>query len=960
VSNLLLTDDERRRLLYDWNRTALAYPSGQTLHGLVEAQVDNDPAALAVVAADARLSYAELEARANGLAHRLIEAGVRPGHRVLLVLDRVSWTAVAVLAVLKAGATYVPLDADQGRHRVAQVIGDPGLAAVVTRGAVADAVPPTDLPVLDVDRLDLDRLDVGSGLGESPATATRPAVPVDPGAPACVVYTSGSTSQPKGVLIGHHNLTGMYAGWEHAYRLRDDVRTHAQLTNFSFVVFQADLVRALGSGGTLVICPHETVLTPHLLYELFIDEKVDYAEFVPSLLRALVRYLDESGNRLESLKLLVVGSDRWLYGEHQRLADRVGAGTRVVHSFGLTESTVDSAYFEGTEVPLAAGQLTPIGRPFPNVRLYVLDEDGEPAATGMAGELYIGGVGVSLGYLDDEELTARRFVPDPYGQPDGEPGTGRLYRTGDLARYLRDGTVQFLGRRDAQVKIRGFRVELGEVEAALREHPGVRDAVVTTVTGPDGDQLAAFVVPARHAVAATGDVRLLRLPSGVEVASINDSETFQFFQEIVSDRLYLSHGLDVRPGDVVFDVGANIGMFTYDVHTITPDVEVYAFEPSPRAYDALALTTALHGINARLFRCGLSDRDRRAALTFYPNSAGMSSFYPDAGEEKAVLGAIMRNQFQSEGDAGEDDDVAGYVDEWLASRLTGEEVGCDLRTLSTVLAEQGIERIDLLKIVVQKSEWDVLRGVRDLDWPRIGQLVLEVYDVDDRVATMRAFLEERGYQVDVAQAPLFQGSVVYLMYARRPDWRDGWTPRPTPARSIAPPPVSVKVINEYLRGRLAEYMVPTRYAFLADLPTTTTGKVDRRALPEADLVDLSRTAEYVAPRTGTERAVAEIWAEVLGLRQVGATDDFFDLGGHSLLATQVVSRVRSTLGVELSLRVFLTARTVETLAAEIDRVRTDDPGAVAAAPATSGPAAPVAGDAGPIRRVDRDQYRAHP
>ncbi|HET8681949.1 MAG TPA: FkbM family methyltransferase [Micromonosporaceae bacterium] len=761
---------------------------------------------------------------------------------------------------------------------------------------------------------------------------------------ACLIYTSGSTGRPKRVAIDHANLAALYHSWEHAYRL-SELRTHAQLTSFSFVVCQADLVRALCSGATLLLCPAGTVLTPHLLYEQLAAARVDFAEFVPPLLRTLLDHCRETGRDLGFLRLVAVGSDRWLYGEHAELHRMTGPDTTVVHSFGLTETTVDSAYFTGTAVKLGAGQLTPIGRPFPNVRLYVLDNRLEPVPVGINGELYVGGAGVARGYLGDPGLTAQRFVPDPFGPPGS-----RLYRTGDLAQYLRDGNIRFLGRRDTMTKIRGFRVELGEVEMTLREHPGVRDAVVAAVparrpagSGPIGGagstatdlELAAFVVPTRPVLDEARLDRMVQLPDGSSVASVNNAEAFQFHQELLVDRLYLRHEVCVEDGDIVFDVGANIGMFALSVHR-EAKVSVYAFEPSPEVFEALSLNVTMHGIDARLFRYGLSDRPRRASFTYYPASTGMSSVYGDPAQERAVLGTIIAHQFEGI-------DVAGELGGWLDERLRRETRECELRTLSGVLAEEKVSRIDLLKIVVQKSEWDVLQGLRDEDWARVGQLVVEVYDLDGRLDAMRRLLVGRGYKVAVEQAPLFTGSGVHLVYAVRPEWRRHRPQQARPSGEQRPEPVAVSArsLFDYLRRRLVDYMVPTRLAIVERLPLTSTGKVDRGALPVDQLVGVSTGAAYLAPRTEVESGLVDIWREVLRMERVGVRDDFFLLGGHSLLATQVVSRVQARWGVDLPLRVFLTARTVEELAREVTTLR-DRPGETGSLP---------------IRRLDRAAYR---
>ena len=329
---------------------------------------------------------------------------------------------------------------------------------------------------------------------------------------AYILYTSGSTGKPKGVMVTHRNLVNAYHGWLRAYRLDGDVRAHLQMASFAFDVFGGDMVRALGSGGKLVICPKETLLDPPRLLDLIRRENVDAGEFVPVVLRHLVQYLEETDRKLDGLRLVVVGSDAWYVAEHKRTLRCLGPDSRLINSYGLTETTIDSSYFEGDASRLPDASLVPIGRPFANVRLYVLDGHMQPAPVGVPGELYIGGDGVSRGYVN-QELIAERFVADPF-----VPGPStRLCRTGDRARWRPDGQVEFLGRADNQVKIRGFRVEPGEIEEVLGGHPA----------------LAAAAVAARER--AAGDLRLIAYVVGKADAALDAAELKQFLAQRLPD-----------------------------------------------------------------------------------------------------------------------------------------------------------------------------------------------------------------------------------------------------------------------------------------------------------------------------------------------------------------------------------------------------------------------------------------
>jgi len=653
----LLTEAERQQLLTEWNDTATDYPQDLCIHQLFEAQAERTPDAVAVVVPpmDGRprqsLTYRELNQRANQLAHYLRKRGVEPETVVGICVDRSLEMIVGVLGVIKAGGAYLPLDPLYPQERLAYMLEDSDTSIILTQSHLLDRLGATrntnhesrntKHATREIICLDTEWEAIAQEPDENPVINTTPENLV------YMIYTSGSTGQSKGVMIQHRSLVNAYLAWEDAYQLRS-VRSHLQMANFSFDVFSGDLVRALCSGGKLVLCPREWLLDPQRLYELMRQEEVDCAEFVPAVLRHLVQYLDDTGERLDFMRLLICGSDSWYVGEYRKFLRFCGPETRLINSFGLTEATIDSSYFESTALDLSTDQVVPIGRPFANTRLYILDEHLQPVPVGVPGELYVGGPGVARGYHNRPELTKKKFIPDPFS--DGPEA--RLYKTGDLARYLPDGNIEFLGRLDYQVKIRGFRIEPGEIEAVLSGHPAVRDAAVVALEIAPGDKrLAAYVVPAQ--------------------------------------------------------------------------------EPPPTA----------------------------------------------------------------------------------------------------------------------------------------GEL--------------RLFLQER----------------------------------------------------------LPDYMVPSAFVLMDALPLTPNGKVDRQALPAPDWSLRQLEGEYVAPRTPVEEVLANIWAQVLGVKQVGVHDNFFELGGHSLLATQLVSRVREAFEIDLPLRNVFESPTVAMLAEHIEILQRTEAGV----------------QAPPIRPVSRDR-----
>ncbi|MDH3605127.1 MAG: amino acid adenylation domain-containing protein, partial [Candidatus Tectomicrobia bacterium] len=496
ISHLpLLTEAERQQVLVQWNRTESAGLATACFHHLFEAQVERTPEAEAVVSPDdgRRLTYRELNRRANQLAHYLKPLGAGSDVLIGICMERSVDMVVALLGVLKAGAAYVPLDPSYPSTRLAFMLEDAEVPILLTQEKLVATLPGHLARVICIDK-NWDRM-----AQESEHNLVNDVVPEDL---AYCIFTSGSTGRSKGVLITHGSFVNAHLAWAEAYRLRDACTSVLQMANFAWDVFSGDLARTLLHGAKLVLCPREWLLAPEALYHLMREEQVDCAEFVPVLLRNLVQHLEQTGQDLSFMRLLIAGSDSWYMEEYHKFQQFCGAHTRLINSYGITEATIDSSYFEGTDTLVSRDGGVPIGRPFANTQLYILDPHLQPVPIGGIGELHVGGANIARGYLNRPELTKEKFIPNPFG-PTDRPG--RLYKTGDKARYLRDGNIEFLGRIDDQLKIRGFRVEPGEIEAALSQHAKVSATVVATQEGPSGKRLVAYVVPEADPV-DTGDL----------------------------------------------------------------------------------------------------------------------------------------------------------------------------------------------------------------------------------------------------------------------------------------------------------------------------------------------------------------------------------------------------------------------------------------------------------------------
>ncbi|MHA7629651.1 non-ribosomal peptide synthase/polyketide synthase [Corallococcus sp. M7] len=592
----LLTDTERQQLLVEWNPPASQAPRESSISSMVEAQVRRTPGALAVITPERQLTYRELDAKANQLAHRLRSLGVGPEVRVGLCVERTEDLVIGALGILKAGGAYVPLDPSYPRERLGWLLEDAQGPALVAHSHLLQALPETSAtPVC---------LDSDVELAKQPTTA--PSVDIHAGHLAYLIYTSGSTGRPKGVAISHGNAVS-FLHWALETFTPEELKGTLAATSLNFDLSVFELFAPLSSGGAVVVAKNALHLA-----ELPTASHVTLVNTVPSAMAQLLRL----GAVPPSVRVINLAGEAL----PEMLAKQVYAVPTVEKLFNLYGPSEDTTYSTASlvgrdEVPL-------IGRPLPATRAYVLDAALQPVPVGVAGELYLAGEGQARGYLLRPELTAERFVPEPYGPPGG-----RMYRTGDRVRYRLDGRLEYLGRIDFQVKVRGFRIELGEIEAALRRAPGLKDAVVV-----------------------------------------------------------------------------------------------------------------------------------------------------------------------AKGEA---------ADKRLVAYVTARE----------------------------------------------------------------------GHSLDS------------------------------------------EALKVHLRQQLPEYMVPSALLVLDALPLNSNGKVDRKALPEPG--NLARSSDFVAPRTDAEEQLAALFAEVLRVERVGIRDDFFALGGHSLLATQLVSRVRATFSLELPLRVFFEAPTVEALATKL-------------------------------------------
>ena len=939
----------------EWNRTDAEAPIATPVHRHFEERARRAPDAAALSCGGATLSFDALERRANRLARHLLRLGLSPEERVLVALERSAEQIVTLLAVLKAGGVFVPLDLAQPAARLADMVEDAGRGAAGRRLLLVHAgdAPP------GLDGLPVRTVDLTAAAAEIAALESgAPDLEVAPDRLAYALFTSGSSGRPKAVAVCHRSVVNLWAALRGVHGGGVEVVGSRRVALNAPLTFDASVKQwiQLLSGAALEVVPERVRGDGDGFREWLARHRLDALDATPSQLRLLVAAGLLDAPPAERPATLLVGGEAVAPDLWQALA--ATPGTASWNVYGPTECTVDS-----TAVRIDATGHPTLGRPVANVRIHVVDAALRPVPLGVPGELTIAGAGLARGYLDRPAATAERFVPDPFAE---RPG-GRLYRSGDRARRWADGRAEYLGRLDHQVKLRGVRIELGEIEAAFADHPAVRSAAVDVRTDEAGGQeLVAYLVPsALHDRAASGRWVSFRLPDGRRVAAFDAAETEYMVHEIFARGSYLPAGEPLPPGAVVFDVGANIGLFSLFVAERCPSARIYAFEPVPPIFEALRHNVQLHLSRAEIFPFGLGQSERSTEFTFYPRFSARSGLAEYADLENEI--EITRRYVENLGPGNEDELAEDDLDQLLARKLRSEQVRGRVRRLSDIVREKGVERIDLLKIDVQRAELDVLRGIDDEHWELIRRIAMEVHDEpgtasEGRLREIGELLESHGFRVSTFQEDVLEGTDRHFLVAMRPEMAGGVLERHDFGVTAEQDPeaaltglhtrdsargarraerreepvvrlaesLTEPALRAYLGSRLPAFMIPARFVLLDELPYNRNGKLDRRALPDPSEMEGPDAGETATPRTPAEEVVVGLFTEVLGRERVGVDESFFDLGGHSLLATQLMSRVREAFQAELPLRVLFEAPTAEALARRALEAR--EAGADAGAP----------------------------
>jgi amino acid adenylation domain-containing protein len=946
-----------------------AAPAHRLIQETFEAQAESNPDRTAVVCGERRLTYAELNARANQLAHYLKKSGVGPESRVGVCLERSPEVLVALLGVFKAGGVYVPLAPDYPAERLGYMLADSQVAVLVSNREGVERLAAATAAKINLE-------DDWAYIGQEPAD--NPGRLAQGDNLAYVIYTSGSTGSPKGVMVEHRNLANLLAAGRERFDF-GPADVMPCLASFSFDISLFELCNPLCGGGTVVIWDQKEVLDVRLLVDSL--EGLTLLHCVPTLMRQVVGWMKENGRVAESLRAVFVGGEMVGLQLLEQMKEVFPLAALHV-LYGPTEGTVICASRHVTEGLTAA----PVGRAIENLRLYVLDPDMRLTSPDDVGELYLGGAGLTRGYLNRPGMTAERFLPDHLGTEPGE----RLYRTGDLMRLRADGNLEFVGRVDQQVKIRGHRIEPGEVEAALESCPGVSEAaVVVREDHPGQKRLVAYVVteqmgrrPPAHAPGATwfspatgdyvsdlspaasrreGEARahpfrrtLEENVRGKTVLLVGTDQEKLLLKACVeggAKRVYVAEcNEDVYGRTQWFVEQGNLGhvvpfMLGEEAPAIEGLIDVCASDLLGDIGGSKGLEICLQQLRASL----------HAETTFYPQSCvtRLSAVelpeslregpelngapYEDARQIFAAARYPFDLRVRVHGLTGEslisDEAVfeefdcaeprvgaSGTAEHQIQLTITRAATLCGFAlTLQLYGDVSGAGQPDCCYAAdapvfvpvflpgLQVGAGDHIEG-KCVRRPCMGDRLHLDYHIEGRVLHGDGRVKPFFYRLPFVQR-VFQGSAFYKkLFSAKP------IEQLVSGAGQQDEREAVREILGRLKSKLPDYLLPNAIVKMEAFPLTPNGKVDRQALP---VPAYSSHAEGRAPVGEQEEALCTLFADTLGIPQVSMDDSFFDLGGDSVLLIQLIRRVRDSLGANISIPTFFDVPTVAGLADQL-------------------------------------------
>jgi amino acid adenylation domain-containing protein len=953
VSDLpLLTQVELYQLLVEWNDIQTDYPRDQCINQLFEAQVERTPDAVAIVFEERQLTYRELNARANQLAHYLQNRGVRSEVLVAICIDRSVEMLVAIWGILKAGGAYVPIEPIYPAERIAFILEDTQAPLLLTQASLRDRLPDNHSQIV---QLDADWTEISR---ESPK---NPLAEIKLDQLAYIIYTSGSTGQPKGVAIPHPGLVN-YASWAKQQYCQDQQFAFPLFSPLSFDLTVTSIFVPLISGGRVVIYAEKEGAIDLSLRRVIEENAVDIIKLTPAHLSTI----QDMNFRASRVKKLILGGDDLKTALARTVTEAFSGKVEIYNEYGPTEATVGCMIYR-FDPENDVETSVPIGKPAAGAQIYLLDSALNLVPQGVVGEIFIGGPGLARGYLNRPKLTAERFIDNPFHSEDC------LYRTGDLGRWTANAQLQYLGRRDRQVKIRGTRIELGEVESALSSHPQIEACVVSVVgQAPRPDQQAVTYctrcgLASNYPGTSLDTAGVCNFCRAYENYKHRSQEYFKNLDEL---RAIFEQARQRKKGEYdclmllsggkdstyvlcqLVAMGLKVLAFTLDNGYISEEAKanIRRVVQSLNVDHVFGSTPAMNAIFVDSLKrhCNVCNGCFKTIYTL-----SMKLAY-EKGIPCIVTG-LSRGQFfetrLTEELFTQPDLDVGQIDQTvLEARKTYHRVNDAASQLLDVEVFQNDEIFEQVQVIDFYRYCDVeldemltflskhVSWIRPSDTGRstnclINNVGIHVhtqkqgyhnyalpYSWDVRMGhkTREAALEELNDNIDVDAVKRILQEIGYQE-------GEGQTEQQLAAYYVSDNHFTTSELRTYLTHKLPSNTVPAYFIKLDFISLTANGKVDYKALPHPDETRPELDTTLVAPTTSLEKTLAKIWEEILRVNQVGIYDNFFDLGGHSLLMFRIHSKLSEILPQKLSIVELFQYPTIHDLANRLSQKLREQP-----------------------------------
>jgi len=828
------------------------------------------PVKVAIENNGSEISYQDLDIKSSQFANYLRNSGFVSGDKIAIYMKHSIELIICILGILKNRCAYVPIHPSTPKDRIHYYVNQSNAKTVII-----DTIINTDWG--------LHTINVNSFLDNIQQISDKWNNSVNTDDLAYIIFTSGSTGQPKGVMVNHANLINLFYQSDKVFSF-DENDNWVLFHSYSFDFSVWEIFGALLNGAKLIIPDQSLIKSPEHFYDLIINKNITVLNQTPTAFSLFSAHaIRNVYNGKLPLKYIIFGGEainirsimNWLkcFPIHN---------TKLVNMYGITEGTVHVTYCFIDDTSIISNDYgTPIGIPLDGNGIILLDRHGLEAPRGFPGCMYIYGNGISYGYINNPSLTKERFLSlNQY------PNI-LFYNTGDLAVKNHDDSYSYLGRNDSQIKIRGYRIELKEIESILMESIYIDD--VATYLEDKGElqkSLIAFIVPSCKLAKPLLEIiklqnsdsdDLINLPNGLTISNVNPSETVSLYQEIFTDNIYFKNGIELNDDSIVFDIGANIGLFSLQLGLINPNLTIYAFEPFDILCDCIERNKQIYDLNVKICRVGLSDSSGIKKFSFFDKVTSMSTYHYNENEHLALIKSTFTVDSQE------------ALDIVIREKLNHKNVDCNVETISDQIHRHDLGKIDLLKIDAEGAELDILRGIAENHWDLIKQVVVEVNDVDNNLEKILFLLESKGFNLITDKLLMYKDVNLYMIYASRVKIQNDHT------NHITTPQISNKSelisgIMEHTKKKLPEYMQPNQYRVISEIPRTINGKIDHveleRLLDKTESENNSENTDELC-NISTINIVKNNWEKVLGRKISSINQNFFESGGSSFLAIQL-------------------------------------------------------------------------